>query len=563
MTNGLGGAVRKKRMKNPKKWTVMVYFAGDNNLSEEMIYAIKEMYRVGVTSDVDVIVQFDPSAIGAPVRRYVITREELDKAVAAIGQQEPSHSARGKTNVITGLDVDGNIIETLGIPLNGKAQRAKSKINARGFSALPPQVQQLRDVQKLPDRLDYENSADPEVLEHFIIESIRYFPSEHYMVVLSGHGSGALGDFLPDDNPNRPGEPLQSLSIPSLARVFKNVKTVLGKAAYGNTKSIEILGMDSCLMSMAEAGNELKSYVDYLVGSEGFVLNTGWPYHRILQALNLNPTAEPLALAQEIVKKYISYYDDYEVAGASTDQSVCQLAGLGALIPHIQNLAGALIKGLEHTVLRDEIVLAHWEAQSYKTEQYTDLYDFCDRLQRRCIEQTPELEPLRGKKDDTEILKKLEETFPSETKLKSKDAKTVLQVAIKLAQTSVLVKEAIAAVVKLSCYTGPAFQYSHGFSVYFPWSESKEDLDKYQLLTFAKSGWGAFLKEYVVKTRRPERPQLGKKREGQFNPNPNNEVVETLLFVRAGTSGNPKGPASIGSAKNPPVDWKRGKCGRR
>src|SRR6266487_2988566 len=78
-----------------KNWTIMVYFAGDNNLSEEMIYAIKEMYRVGVTPDFDVIVQFDPSAIGASVRRYVISQEQLANDIrkhaelaAAIGTQK-------------------------------------------------------------------------------------------------------------------------------------------------------------------------------------------------------------------------------------------------------------------------------------------------------------------------------------------------------------------------------------------------------------------------------------------------------------------------------------------
>ena len=28
-------------------WTIMVYLAGDNNLSDEMIWALKEIYRVG------------------------------------------------------------------------------------------------------------------------------------------------------------------------------------------------------------------------------------------------------------------------------------------------------------------------------------------------------------------------------------------------------------------------------------------------------------------------------------------------------------------------------------
>jgi len=78
MTNaGKTNQRKTDKPKEKKNWTIMVYFAGDNNLSEEMIYAIKEMYRVGVTPDFDVVVQFDPSAIGARVRRYVISQEQL------------------------------------------------------------------------------------------------------------------------------------------------------------------------------------------------------------------------------------------------------------------------------------------------------------------------------------------------------------------------------------------------------------------------------------------------------------------------------------------------------
>ena len=34
--------------------------------------------------------------------------------------------------------------------------------------------------------------------------------------------------------------------------------------------------------------------------------------------------------------------------------------------------------------IRNALILAHWEAQPYKNEQYTDLYDFCERLQFYC-----------------------------------------------------------------------------------------------------------------------------------------------------------------------------------
>jgi hypothetical protein len=42
--------------------------------------------------------------------------------------------------------------------------------------------------------------------------------------------------------------------------------------------------MDSCLMSNAEVCCEVAEHADYLVASEGWVANAGWPYHRVLEA---------------------------------------------------------------------------------------------------------------------------------------------------------------------------------------------------------------------------------------------------------------------------------------
>ena len=43
------------------KWLVMVYLAGNNNLSEECVFALTEMKRIGSTDDVAVIANLDTS----------------------------------------------------------------------------------------------------------------------------------------------------------------------------------------------------------------------------------------------------------------------------------------------------------------------------------------------------------------------------------------------------------------------------------------------------------------------------------------------------------------------
>ena len=45
--------------KEPKEWTIIVYLSGDNNLAEETVFALKEMYRIGTTRDFNVVVLHD------------------------------------------------------------------------------------------------------------------------------------------------------------------------------------------------------------------------------------------------------------------------------------------------------------------------------------------------------------------------------------------------------------------------------------------------------------------------------------------------------------------------
>ena len=42
-------------------WTVMVYLAGDNNLTTERMFALTEMKQAAVGNHLNVIAQFDPT----------------------------------------------------------------------------------------------------------------------------------------------------------------------------------------------------------------------------------------------------------------------------------------------------------------------------------------------------------------------------------------------------------------------------------------------------------------------------------------------------------------------
>jgi Clostripain family len=606
---------------NSNKWTVMVYMAGDNNLSEEMVYAIKEMYRVGVTENLDVAIQFDPSGVGAPPRRYLISTT-------------PQRQRRLEGKVLSKFDEDGQL-EEIGFPIGGASAG--------------------------------EDSASPTVLKDFISAILNDSDrqAEHYMVVLSGHGNGALGDFLIDrtssKDPKKP--PSSSLSIPALGWVFTEVTKNL-------KRKIDIVGMDSCLMSMAEVCYELRKTVKYLVGSEGYAFATGWPFHRIL--VTLRQAADKTPVPVKVVQDYINYYKDYEMIGSSTDQSACDLENFDTqLLPAIRNLASRLEAGLTCRAVNDGVLLAHWEAQSYKGEQYVDLYDFCDRLQMRCAREQALLEGFKaadvtleavlaqldaglveaanalkkenvkpawqflydrldagqkealdalkslhekqdiGKRSDGDRVRKLIYTKAAlkKSRLKRvKDLEALLQAESVASAWKLLVEEAqpgqalqamkhgnnvaqawesivnhlkevCAACDKVknaieqgaeravlkSCYSGPDFQHSHGLSLFFPWSEDPGVLDGYGDLGFAQdTGWAGFLRKYLQTTRRERRHQKAHIGETPLRSGPSvNPLVSILAPLFAPVRSDVTSRGSIfgaGGMKNPPDGFYRDAC---
>ncbi len=484
-----------------KDWNAMIYLAGENNLADECVFALKELKRARprrkskhtnndikaldkeVDARVKVVAQLDAGGLGGNEVRYILKRGDED------GELEE--------NAITRIDT--------------------TETTYRG------------------------------VLKDFISSSILLKGrAEHYLLVLSGHGNGLISDFLSRDldTPDK-------LSIPKIQWVLREVKQdvieTFGKKIGQNFK-IDILGLDSCMMSMAEIGYELRHYVKYMVGAEGFEPNSGWPYERILSAILTKPDIKPDDLAVQIVERYVKYYTDYLPAARSVDLSACDLSRCDELASAIRELADQLYEKISNPETMRHVVLAHWEAQSYKDDQYVDLYDFCDLLDRGQFESDLETKTvtgsvvMRGLKVDDDIrtaCHKIKRILTGNG-TNGDDPKGAEPMVIR------------------SRHSGPAVQYSRGLSVYFPWSNV---IDSYEELEFANdTNWRRFLLKYVELTRRRKRPcptdmtQL--------------RIVEGRLFFNPVTAGfdfllteNKDAPTvnkvlgnKVGGMKNPPVD---------
>jgi hypothetical protein len=321
-----------------KAWTVLVYLAGDNNLDSSGIGDLLEMKRVGSTPRVDVVAEFD-RASGKGARRYVLRK---------------------------------------GGPLAADAVATLGRVN----------------------------TGDPKRLLDFVRWGVETCPAERYALVLWNHAQGWDDtDIYADERYRRfrrlaTGRIRHALFRPPVRRVLRGairkyeprailldddakdfldnveLKAVLAGAATLIGDKLDLLGMDACLMSMAEVGYQIRESARFTVGSEQTEPGDGWPYDRILAALAQHPEMDAGALSAAIVKAYLASYG----AADGVTQSACDLARAGDLAAAVAGLARALTAAVREAASRQQILAARARVQSYEVPDNVDLVDLCRLL---------------------------------------------------------------------------------------------------------------------------------------------------------------------------------------
>jgi hypothetical protein len=471
-------------------WTIMIYHSGESSLSEELVWSLKEMIRVGTPARVEVIALMD--TLSPNLWKFTIPENSASRRKTA--------GKRGQENISDELEENGIFNSR-----NVKVDKNPVFLNSDKPDYIISDEESDAENQ-VRNNLGRTNLASSRLLRNFIIQTIRQHRATHYMLILSGHGHGMIGKtFLLDEGSGR------FLSVPRLNWALSEVVEEIGEFFKQNRPTeqpvdprIDILGFDSCGMLTAEISNLLKDEVKYIVGSQGFMQTSGWPYHLILDYLKSKPNARPDELAVATVERCVRYYADFSRVGVSLDMSVVELKRVveggtksfpdwQALTQAIKNLSTKLAaKALEAQTVNgspfqqdrypkfrhivNAVISAHWYAQAYAAQEYVDLLDFCKQL-----------------------------------KLAAPD---------ELGGECNAVMNAVEKVVIRNCCAGGEFQHSHGLSLYFPWDAADEDLFRYSrfkprntkktLLTpfNYETFWGEFLWEFIYATRR--KPREGK-----------------------------------------------------
>lgn len=207
-----------------------------------------------------------------------------------------------------------------------------------------------------------KNMGDPATLIDFVNWAKTNYPANRYCLILWDHGDGwrksatvykdVCNDYTSGD----------SLSMAEL-------RSALNTITNGGTSKISLLLFDACLMQMIEVGYEVRSYVEYITGSEEVVPSFGMDYDATLAVLKGTPSMLPQTLGAQFVSDYI--------ASGGTTLSTINCGLLNDLRSDVSSLGSAL----RNNLYKPGIYNAIMNVETYYDNDFVDLYHFAQLIQ--------------------------------------------------------------------------------------------------------------------------------------------------------------------------------------
>ncbi len=152
-------------------------------------------------------------------------------------------------------------------------------------------------------------------------------------------------------------------------------------------QKLEVLGFDSCVMSMLEVGYQFEDAAETLIASEGSVPRAGWAYTEILGHLAHSTKHETINdIAEDFVRTFITKEGKYTLSNTSVDMAAWDLSKIVDLDAPFEKLCELLVDCFDdknstiYKQMKRVLLQVHKECQSYMLEQNVDLGDFCELL---------------------------------------------------------------------------------------------------------------------------------------------------------------------------------------
>ena len=376
-----------------KDWTVMIYMAGDNNLdnpndrTSEAIKDLKLIKKIGSTERVSILAQLDRAESKKTLRFYLKKGGDyLNDVEMTLGETNTGDPCE----MVEFLDwgMREHQARHYMVILWGHGGGALDVDFIKGDDPPPSRLEQCRlrrqesrygkEAQKLIEKEEMKNISTDDLFPHHkgLYDRLVFAPSRFSLIARDR--AKLFGIDLPEDGS------LDYLDNRELRFIFETIKNK-------HQRNIDVLGMDSCLMSMVEIGFQLRGLVDYMVGSQDLVPKEGFPYDKILKQLTSAPAdITPKELSVAMVRHYINSFEaKYNPTLAVCDLTRFDGANGDSLVGAIDNLAKTLLSfiarkgaGAEKArAVRAAILHARGRAQYFDVGDYIDICHFCDLLE--------------------------------------------------------------------------------------------------------------------------------------------------------------------------------------
>jgi len=538
-------------MCEPKEWTIMFYFATDNPLAVSAVSQLKAIKDAGFHPDANVVAQFDPYTEGTPTHVFdvnVVNKLKTpDRANIGFSGNDPTVRTLIEDKLWRDEQTSTSQVATTAPTSNPELIRnALNRVLKQSYNVnyKPPVAPDMRGES------DPSEEPSPQAsLRGFLRFCADKYPARHYMLFMLGHGVVVGNDiFMLDEHASR-----NSLTLIELGQILAEFKHSIEL----EDQAFELVSFHSCSVSSIEVAYELQGTAKYMLASQGPAFVGSWPYRQILvrifNALAGKTAIDMRDLMYQIHRSCMLNSADYLLAGYSFQLTLCDLDKIKEFKEEIDELARTLTAGLKtepaNELSIDSILLSHWKSQSFFNEMYTDLYDFCFCLSNKIQEFEA------GGKTSTELTAiyqacgKVMDLLIKEYPKQDSQSNT---------QQIIIASDSL----------GPAFQYSRGLSVYFPWSEPSKDshiisqYERYRFSTEIKNNWVGFLKTYFEMTKRTASNDEQDRRRTLAAPLPVNgsmiidraldEDIASLVYNGEGTPD--LSAALAGGLKSDPTD---------
>ena len=538
-------------MCEPKEWTIMFYFATDNPLAVSAVSQLKAIKDAGFHPDANVVAQFDPYTEGTPTHVFdvnVVNKLKTpDRANIGFSGNDPTVRTLIEDKLWRDEQTSTSQVATTAPTSNPELIRnALNRVLKQSYNVnyKPPVAPDMRS-----DSDPSEEPSPSASLRGFLRFCADKYPARHYMLFMLGHGVVVGNDiFMLDEHASR-----NSLTLIELGQILAEFKHSIEL----EDQAFELVSFHSCSVSSIEVAYELQGTAKYMLASQGPAFVGSWPYRQILvrifNALAGKTAIDMRDLMYQIHRSCMLNSADYLLAGYSFQLTLCDLDKIKEFKEEIDELARTLTAGLKtepaNELSIDSILLSHWKSQSFFNEMYTDLYDFCFCLSNKIQEFEA------GGKTSTELTAiyqacgKVMDLLIKEYPKQDSQSNT---------QQIIIASDSL----------GPAFQYSRGLSVYFPWSEPSKDshiisqYERYRFSTEIKNNWVGFLKTYFEMTKRTASNDEQDRRRTLAAPLPVNgsmiidraldEDIASLVYNGEGTPD--LSAALAGGLKSDPTD---------